>query len=275
MRIDGRLCNVAFFTDVSERVKAQEELQAVQEQLLLAQKMEAVGRLAGGVAHDFNNLLTGIIGFAEFVRERLEPGSQAYQDLSQVLSPVRPGRRPDPPVAGLQPPPEARAGGPRPQRSAGRPGQDAAPPAGGGRGPALHARQSDLGHVRVDPGQMEQVIMNLAVNARDAMPDGGHVSIETANAQLDQDYARTHAGVTPGDYVMVAFSDTGTGMDAETRLAHLRAVLHHQGTRQRHRAGPVHRLRHHQAARGPHLRHSEPGAGTTFKIYLPLVAACP
>ncbi len=65
MRIDGRLCNVAFFTDVSEQVKAQEDLQAVQEQLLLAQKMEAVGRLAGGVAHDFNNLLTGIIGYAE------------------------------------------------------------------------------------------------------------------------------------------------------------------------------------------------------------------
>ena len=181
--------------------------------------MEAVGRLAGGVAHDFNNLLTIINGYSEMVLERLHPSDPLRGHIEEIKK------------AG------DRAASLTRQLLAFSRQQVLAP-----RVLDLNALVADvekmlrrligedidlvmvpgsaLGRVKADPGQIEQILMNLAVNARDAMPEGGKLVIETANVELDDAYAHRHAVVTPGRYVMLAVSDTGIGMDAETQ-AHI------------------------------------------------------
>ena len=129
-----------------------------------------------------------------------------------------------------------------------------------------------LGAIKADPGQIEQVIMNLAVNARDAMPHGGKLTIETAKSRSMSSTPGVHVPLQPGEYVMLAISDTGVGMDTDNPDPHLRAVLYHQGP-ERNRARAFDRLRHHQAERGYVWVYSEPGRGTAFKIYLPRVNA--
>src|SRR5947199_99044 len=197
------------WVDITER-------KALEMQLLQAQKMEAVGLLAGGVAHDFNNVLTAIAGYAELLREDL-PGDDARRgDLEEIL------RATD------------RAATLTRQLLAFSRRQVLAPRVLDlntvvasvdnmlrrliGADVALRtALASDLGAVRADPGQLEQVIMNLVVNARDAMPRGGKLTIETANAELDESYALEHPAVVAGPFVMLAVSDSGVGMDAATQ----------------------------------------------------------
>ena len=134
----------------------------------------------------------------------------------------------------------------------------------------------ELGRVLVDPSQMEAIIVNLAVNARDAMEAGGTLTIETANVELDNDYARTHAEVRPGSYAMVAVSDTGAGMDDATRGPDLRAVLHDEGASARERASVSPASTGPSRQSGGHIWvYSEPGHGTTFKLYLPRTEAGP
>ncbi|HEY0467822.1 MAG TPA: PAS domain S-box protein, partial [Polyangiaceae bacterium] len=209
----GQLVNVvATFVDVTE----QKRLEA---QLLHAQKMESVGRLAGGVAHDFNNLLTVILGGIEFTRQELAPSHPAHEFLAdaedaadsagaltkQLLAFSR-KQIIAPKVLNLN---EVIA---RVERMAQRLlGEDI----------ALRTLCSpNLGFVRFDPGQVEQIIVNLAVNARDAMPEGGKLTIETRNVRLDEQYVEAHASVEFGDYILLAVSDSGTGMSEEAR-AHL------------------------------------------------------
>ena len=130
--------------------------------------------------------------------------------------------------------------------------------------------------VKADPGQIEQVIMNLVVNARDAMPDGGRLTIETAQRRPATRATARARRTRPGPHVMLAVSDTGSGMDAETRSPHLRALLHHQGAGQGHRPRPGHGLRDRQAERRLIIESTaSPGEGTTFKIYFPRVDAPP
>jgi PAS domain S-box-containing protein len=185
-------------------------------QLRQAQKMEAIGRLAGGIAHDFNNLLMVISGYSEFLLERLGPdprlrgpaqeisgATQRATSLTRQLLAFSRKQMLAPKVLDLN---EVVAENLKMlTRMIGEDIDLVMVP-----GPAL-------GGLRADPGQIDQVIMNLAVNARDAMPQGGKLTIETANVTLDENFARTHAPLVAGDYVMLAISDTGVGMDNETQ----------------------------------------------------------
>src|SRR5208337_179105 len=192
------------------------ETRTLETQLRQAQKMEAIGRLAGGIAHDFNNLLMVISGYSEFLLERLGPdprlrgpaqeifnATQRATSLTRQLLAFSRKQMLAPKLLDLN---EVVAENLKMlTRMIGEDIDLVMVP-----GPAL-------GAVRADLGQIDQVIMNLAVNARDAMPQGGKLTIETANVTLDENFARTHTPLTAGDYIMLAISDTGVGMDNETQ----------------------------------------------------------
>ena len=192
------------------------ETRTLELQFRQAQKMEAIGRLAGGIAHDFNNLLMVISGYSEFLLERLGPdpqlrgpaqeisnATQRATSLTRQLLAFSRKQMLAPKVLDLN---EVVAENLKMlTRMIGEDIDLVMVPGPG------------LGAVRADPGQIDQVIMNLAVNARDAMPQGGKLTIETANVTLDENFARTHTPLTPGDYIMLAISDTGIGMDGETQ----------------------------------------------------------
>src|ERR1700722_5904678 len=192
------------------------ETRTLETQLRQAQKMEAIGRLAGGIAHDFNNLLMVISGYSEFLLERLGPdpqlrgpaqeisnATQRATSLTRQLLAFSRKQMLAPKVLDLN---EVVAENLKMlTRMIGEDIDLVMVPGPG------------LGSVRADPGQIDQVIMNLAVNARDAMPQGGKLTIETANTALDENFARTHTPLTPGDYIVLAISDTGIGMDTDTQ----------------------------------------------------------
>ena len=263
VEIDGRKCNVGFFTDISER-------KHLEDQLRQAQRLESIGRLAGGVAHDFNNLLTAINGYSDLLLDRLEEGSPLREDL-QVIRDA--GERAaalthqllafsrkqvlEPKVLDLN------SVVARVERMLRRViGEDV---------DLVTVPAPELGSVEVDPTQIEQIILNLAVNARDAMPGGGKLTIETANVELDEEYAKQHVGVTPGAYVMLAVSDTGVGMDAETQ----RRIFDPFFTTKKKGEGTglglstVYGIV--KQSGGNIWVYSELGQGTTFKVYLPRV----
>jgi PAS domain S-box-containing protein len=192
------------------------ETRTLEMQLRQAQKMEAIGRLAGGIAHDFNNLLMVISGYSEFLLERVGPdprlrgpaqeisnATQRATSLTRQLLAFSRKQMLAPKVLDLN---EVVAENLKMlTRMIGEDIDLVMVPGPG------------LGAVRADPGQIDQVIMNLAVNARDAMPQGGKLTIETANIALDENFARTHTPLPPGDYIVLAISDTGVGMDTDTQ----------------------------------------------------------
>src|SRR5436309_3481812 len=212
----GPVMFTGFMRDLSEWRQAEEALRRSEEQLRMSQKMEAVGRLAGGVAHDFNNLLTVIQGHGELLLARLPPDDPNRHEIDQI-------RKASERAAALTRQLLAFS-----RRQVLQPrvldvnavvedmdkmlrrliGEDVE---------LVMRLDPGIAHVRADPGQIEQVIMNLAVNARDAMPDGGRLIVETAGVDLDETFCRNHAPAEPGPYVMLRLSDTGTGMDAQTR----------------------------------------------------------
>ena len=256
--------------DITDRKQAEQERVLLEQQLFQAQKLEALGTLAGGVAHDFNNMLTGMIGMTELALRHLEPGTKAYEWLVGV---PEQGKRAGELIASLM------AFGRRTVTEL--------------RPLTLVPLVKELGKmltrtmpenimvrtawpeqvplVRADPTQMQQVIMNLATNARDAMPDGGELTIQVSEACLDEYYCRYHADATPGDYVCLSVRDTGTGISPEVRehifepffttkdvgdgtglgLAMVYGIV-------KNHDGHVH-------------FYSEVGRGTEFKIYLPAV----
>jgi PAS domain S-box-containing protein len=254
---------VALVRDVTEHRR-------LEEQFRQAQKMEAVGRLAGGLAHDFNNMLGVIMGYTQLLQQRLEFDETAARQLGEVKKAS--------------------------DRAAALTRQLLA----FSRKQVLHVRTLDLnsvvsdlskmltcmigddvelmvrpskslGYVMADPTQIEQVLMNMAVNARDAMPRGGKLIIETGNAELDEAYARQHRGAIPGSYVMLTISDSGCGMDPETQ-AHIfepffttKAAGQGTGLGLSTVYGVV------KQSGGYIWVYSEPGKGTTFRIYLPRV----
>jgi two-component system, cell cycle sensor histidine kinase and response regulator CckA len=252
-----------------ERIRAQQELRRTEDQLRQAQKMEAVGRLAGGIAHDFNNLLTTILGTSDLLLEELPDTRQWRQDVEEIR---RAGER----AAGLT---RQLLAFSRKQVIEAATVDLNETVAGVAR--MLHRLigedievitqlASDLGAVRADPGQLEQVLMNLAVNARDAMPGGGKLIIETSNVALaGMDKGLTE--VPSGDYVMLAVSDNGVGMDAETR-SHIFEpffTTKEQGKGTGLGLATVYGIV--RQSGGHIVAYSEKGAGATFKVFLPRV----
>ena len=205
---------LGFVANLTERKRAEENLRVTEEQFRQAQKMEAIGRLAGGIAHDFNNLLTAILGYGELLRDRVDDRPELVADLDEI---VRAGHLASDLTRHLLAFSRKQVLAPEVldlnalvarvekilRRMIGEDIQLIAEP-----GPLL-------GRVRADPAQLEQVLMNLAVNSRDAMPRGGTLTIETASAVLDAEFVRHHIGVHPGRYVSLRVADTGDGMKPE------------------------------------------------------------
>ena len=274
-RIDGRsVGRVWSFRDVTERNRAAVALRESEDQLRQSQKMDAIGRLAGGVAHDFNNLLTVILGYAEQLLERLD-----------AREPLR--------TAALEIQGAA-------ERAAALTRQLLA----FSRKQVLEPRMLDLNavlsgtsgllrrlisedvqlDVRLDPGlgrviadehQVQQVIMNLAINARDAMPEGGRLTLSTRNETLDESYAQQHLPLAPGEYVLLTVADTGIGMDAATRARAFEPFFTTKEPGKGTGLGLATVYGIIKQSGGYIWVYSEPGHGTVFKIYLPRVDAAP
>jgi two-component system cell cycle sensor histidine kinase/response regulator CckA len=268
--IGGEECLLGTAQDIAGRKRMEEEKTLLQEQLRQSQKMEAIGRLAGGIAHDFNNLLTVIHGYSQLSLDLLGGESRVKRNINQI------------------------------RRAAERASDLTYQLLAFSRRQIMEMKvlclahllkdldqmlhrilgediqvtalwDEDLGKVRVDPSQMEQVLLNLVVNARDAMPAGGKLLIEMTNVTLDEAYARTHVGVTPGSYVMIAVTDTGTGMTSEVREHVFEPFF---TTKEKGKGtglglSTVYGIV--KQSGGNIWVYTEPGQGTSFKIYLPRV----
>jgi two-component system, cell cycle sensor histidine kinase and response regulator CckA len=254
---------VLVFRDITER-------KHLEEQLRQSQKMEAVGQLAGGVAHDFNNLLTVIIGLSDLIIRKLDPTLRIYHQAEEIKR------------AGEQ------AASLTQQLLAFSRRQILQPKVLDLNGVVTYLNKmllrligedielvsipdERLGFVKADRGQIEQVILNLAVNARDAMPNGGRLIIETANVNLYRENVRLTVGMKPGSYVMLAVSDTGCGMDLETQSHIFEPFFTTKKMGKGTGLGLATVYGIIQQSGGYITVHSEPGRGTTFKVYLPRI----
>jgi PAS domain S-box-containing protein len=268
--VEGRKVIQGIFRDITERKRAEAEHEDLMEQLRVSQKMEAIGSLAGGIAHDFNNLLSVILSYTGFALERIADHDTLRDDLLEVKKAAERAAALTHQLLAfsrkqiLQPVPldlnQAVAGIEKMlQRII---GEDI---------DLVQTLAPDLGLTLVDPGQVDQVIMNLVINARDAMPDGGGLAIETANVELDEDSSAWPVAMQPGPYVLLAVTDTGCGMDEETRARLFEPFF---TTKEKGKGTGLGLSTVYGIIRqsgGGTLVYSEPGKGTTFKIYLPRV----
>jgi signal transduction histidine kinase/CheY-like chemotaxis protein len=264
VEIDEGVFAIAFVSDISQR-------KHLEEQLLHAQKMEAVGRLAGGVAHDFNNMLTVISGYNRMILDELSTMDPLRGYAEEILKAAD------------------RAGALTNQLLAFSRRQIMQPRVINVNAVMIQTQKmlqrligedielvlnlgTNVGNIKADPGHVEQAIVNLAVNARDAMPLGGRLTIETADVVLDETYARTHLGVKPGAFTMIAVSDTGHGMDAETRRHIFEPFFTTKEKGKGTGLGLATVYGMVKQTNGDIWVYSEPGQGTTFKLYFPQVS---
>ncbi|MFZ5479186.1 MAG: ATP-binding protein [Myxococcota bacterium] len=258
---------------LADRTRAEEALRRTEEQLRASQKLEAIGRLAGGVAHDFNNVLSVILGYSELLLLRFPPGDRSHADLLEIQ---RAGER----AAGIT----------RQLLAFGR--RQALEPRVLDVGEAIAGMERMLrrflpedvdlrvfakageGRVRADPSQLEQVLLNLVLNARDAMPGGGTLIVESAVVTLDAAHAAAHPDTHPGEYVQISVTDSGAGMDRETLARLFEPFFTTKGRAQGGTGLGLATVFGVVKQSGGHIWvYSEPGRGTTFKIYLPRVDA--
>jgi two-component system cell cycle sensor histidine kinase/response regulator CckA len=266
---ENQVYHMAYVRDISDRVNANKERETLEAQLIQSQKMESIGRLAGGVAHDFNNMLSVIFGYSELIKTKLAPDDPIMRDFEQI------------------------------QRAAKRAQDITQQLLAFSRKQVLEPKilninelircfennlsrligedielkffpSRDIENIEFDPTQIEQILMNLAINARDAMPAGGNLTFETANVSLDEAYCREHVGFIPGNFVQISVSDNGNGMDTET-ISHIfepffttKEIGKGTGLGLATVYGIV------KQGGGFINVYSEPGRGTTFKIYIPV-----
>ena len=271
VQFQGKKAHLVFVRDRTERKRAEEEKRKLEEQLRQTQKLEAVGKLAGGIAHDFNNLLCAITGYADLMRWDLKKDDPLAKNLGEIITCS--------------------------QRAVELTRQLLA----FSRKQVLEPRLLDLnqvllnlenmlhrligedieltlaltpncGLVKADPGQIEQTIVNLLVNSRDAMPEGGKVTIETSLVQLDESYAKQHIGTIAGPHILLAVTDTGCGMDADTqaRIFEPFFTTKEKGKGTGLGLATVYGIV--KQSGGNIWCYSEPGKGTSFKVYLPVAA---
>jgi two-component system, cell cycle sensor histidine kinase and response regulator CckA len=254
--------------DITERKHAEEEREKLRRQLAQAQKMEAVGRLAGGVAHDYNNMLSVILGYTEMALEQVAPADPLHADLKEVYNA---GRRSmeitqqllafarkqtiSPKVLDFNDTVEGML-----KMLRRLIGEDI---------DLEWHPQARLWPVNMDPTQLDQILANLCVNARDAIADVGKITIETENITFDAEYYENHLGFTPGDFVMLAVSDSGYGMDKETMNNLFEPFFTTKETGKGTGLGLATVYGIVKQNNGFINVYSEPGKGTTFKVYLP------
>jgi two-component system cell cycle sensor histidine kinase/response regulator CckA len=264
---------VGTHSDITQRVEAERALRERDDQLRQAQKMEAVGQLAGGIAHDFNNLLTAIIGYSDLLLTGREfADSPVRNDLEQIRGAAERATALTRQILAFS----------RSQTL--RPTVLSLNDVLTGIEPLLRrtlgedidlacVQDPDLGHVEADVHQFEQVLMNLALNARDAMVSGGRLTLETANVELEEEYCRAHPQANPGSCVMLAVSDTGVGMDDATMERVFEPFFTTKDVGQGTGLGLAMVYGTVRQSNGSISVYSELGKGTSFKIYLPRTMA--